>query len=165
MSELYVRVDDRLIHGQIVTAWVKALNIERLIAVDDQIAQNPMMKMLVTVGVPSHLESLVVSKEQLLTVLATPSEKNTLVIFRFARELADVFSVLQTANNINIGNCSKQADAVFTLKGVGVGQMLSFTKLDVEALDKYNDNGVKVIIQQLPNDKAVLWENLKDRRS
>ena len=34
MADLYVRVDDRLIHGQTIVAWCPLLGIKEIIAVD-----------------------------------------------------------------------------------------------------------------------------------
>ena len=35
MGKTYVRVDDRLIHGQTIVAWCPTLNIKQIIAIDD----------------------------------------------------------------------------------------------------------------------------------
>ena len=40
MGQNYFRIDDRLIHGQIVTAWCSHLNIQEIIAIDDTLAGN-----------------------------------------------------------------------------------------------------------------------------
>ncbi|MBF1117164.1 MAG: PTS sugar transporter subunit IIB, partial [Solobacterium sp.] len=37
-GSLFIRIDDRLIHGQIVTTWAKVLNIKKIIALDDALA-------------------------------------------------------------------------------------------------------------------------------
>jgi mannose/fructose/N-acetylgalactosamine-specific phosphotransferase system component IIB len=159
MSKLYVRIDDRLIHGQIVTSWVKTLDIKRIIAIDDTIAGNEMMKSIVTMGVPSHIESLVIKKSQLVDYL--DSDKVTLIIVRFARDLDSLFEYLKDAVHINIGNCSKQANPVLTTKAKGVGQLLSFTQEDVDALDRYDNYGTEVIAQQLPMDKITTWKHIE----
>ena len=51
-----IRIDDRLIHGQVVVGWVKALNIDRLVVVNDAIAKNSMQKTLMEMAVPSGLK-------------------------------------------------------------------------------------------------------------
>ena len=48
MADLYVRVDDRLIHGQTIVAWCPLLGIKEIIALDDVSAQNPMLKTIMT---------------------------------------------------------------------------------------------------------------------
>lgn len=42
-GSLFIRIDDRLIHGQIVTAWAKVLNIKKIIALDDALAVSEML--------------------------------------------------------------------------------------------------------------------------
>lgn len=47
-----IRIDDRLIHGQVVVGWVRALNIERLVVANDSIAANAMQRTLMEMAVP-----------------------------------------------------------------------------------------------------------------
>lgn len=51
-----IRIDDRLIHGQVVVGWVKALEIQRLVVVNDAIAANAMQKTLMEMAVPAGLK-------------------------------------------------------------------------------------------------------------
>ena len=44
MGKVYVRVDDRLIHGQTVLAWCPTLSIQEIIAIDNDSASNPMLR-------------------------------------------------------------------------------------------------------------------------
>jgi len=50
------RIDDRLIHGQVVVGWVRALKIERLVVANDTIASNAMQRTLMEMAVPSGLK-------------------------------------------------------------------------------------------------------------
>ena len=38
------RIDDRLIHGQVVTAWIRRYPINCILIVDDELAQNRLME-------------------------------------------------------------------------------------------------------------------------
>ena len=55
MSIVLVRVDDRLIHGQVVVGWVQALGVQRLVLVDDQVAANEWERELYRLSVPAGL--------------------------------------------------------------------------------------------------------------
>ena len=46
MAVKMIRIDDRLIHGQIVAAWVKSLSIKRIWIVDDGVAKDTLSPML-----------------------------------------------------------------------------------------------------------------------
>ena len=44
-KKLAVRVDDRLIHGQVVTQWVKVFHAQKIVVIDDQVAIDKMQKL------------------------------------------------------------------------------------------------------------------------
>ncbi|NLC54480.1 MAG: PTS sugar transporter subunit IIB [Erysipelothrix sp.] len=162
MANLHVRIDDRLIHGQIVTAWAKSLNIKRVIAIDDDIANNEMVQGIMLMGIPKDYRPQVVTLETAIKILSEQLDsKNILLITRFAKNLRTIKDYIKTAQEVNIGNCSKQSDSVYISKGIGVGQVLSFSQADVDVLDELHNEGIKVIFQQMPSDKVIDWPTLK----
>lgn len=88
MADLYVRVDDRLIHGQTIVAWCPLLGIKEIIAVDDVSAQNPMLKTIMTMGVPGTYKTNIVTREEANTLLKEPTKSNRLVIVKRPEVLA-----------------------------------------------------------------------------
>ncbi|MGM9972724.1 MAG: PTS system mannose/fructose/N-acetylgalactosamine-transporter subunit IIB [Clostridiaceae bacterium] len=161
MAKVYVRVDDRLIHGQIVTAWCSTLKIQEIIAIDDNLASNPMMKAIMTLGVSSQYSPKVVTSEEAKKILKTVTNKNRLVITRFGRNLLEIQEEILNSEHINIGNCSKQEGAKYNIRGIGISQVLSFTEEDKIAFDRLSEVGIKIICQALPQDKKRTWEELK----
>ena len=162
MCDLHIRIDDRLIHGQIVTAWVKTLGTERIIAIDETMANNPLMKSIMTMGVPSNIKASIVTTEEARTLLKDNTKK-TLVVVRFARNLLPLIEELSNAKHVNIGNCSKQEKEAFNYRGgVGVGQLISLTSDDVDTLNAFANRNISVIMQQIPTDKRVSWEDIKE---
>ena len=57
----FVRVDDRLIHGQVVTGWTRTKGINFILAVDDEIAANKMQVRLMKMATPPGVKSEVMS--------------------------------------------------------------------------------------------------------
>lgn len=55
MSVLLFRVDERLIHGQVVVAWGAQLNPERIIVVDDELAGSDWEQELYSLGLPPEI--------------------------------------------------------------------------------------------------------------
>ena len=159
---IYIRIDDRLIHGQIVTAWCQALEIKKILAVDDTLAQNDMMKSIMTMGVPEVYQPQIVSMAEAIRFLQQNNfTENLLLLTRFARNLKAFLPVLPQAESINIGNCSKQAEEKYGFRGHGVGNVLSFTEEDYQTLEELEKQGQKVVFQQMPKDKAVDWKTIK----
>lgn len=161
MGKLYVRVDDRLIHGQIVTAWAVTLGINEIIAIDDALAANAVMQSIMTMGVPASYNPRIVSSDEARRLLETATDRNRLVITRFCKNLAEIRSQIQGCEHLNIGNCSKQPEAKYTTRGIGVGQILSFTQQDFDVIEQLSTDGIDIMCQPLPTEKKRSWKDLK----
>ena len=46
------RIDDRLIHGQVVTAWIKQYPINKILIIDDELSRNSLMKRIYVAAGP-----------------------------------------------------------------------------------------------------------------
>ena len=56
MTIKVVRIDDRLIHGQIVQGWLKLIQIDKILVVSDEVAKDEMQKVLLSMAVPSNIK-------------------------------------------------------------------------------------------------------------
>lgn len=56
MSVVLARVDDRLIHGQVVVGWARALEADCLLVANDAVAADPMQRTLLPMAVPPHMK-------------------------------------------------------------------------------------------------------------
>lgn len=161
MGKLYVRVDDRLIHGQIVTSWCHTLAIRQIIAVDDELAQNPMLQSIMTMGVPAQYSPQILTIENAKVLLQQESEKNRLLIVRFCNILAPLREQLKNAEHINLGNSSKLPDTVYQFAR-GAGWYIYLSQADADLLRAMvEEDGVTVISQQLPQEKKIDWQAMK----
>ena len=59
-----VRIDSRMIHGQVMTMWSKTDGINHILAIDDGIAADPFMKDIYMMAVPHTLKVMIVSVEE-----------------------------------------------------------------------------------------------------
>ena len=161
MGKLFVRVDDRLIHGQIVTAWCQTLGIQQIIAVDDELANNPMLQSIMTMGVPAQYSPKIVTVDNARTLLQQENNKNVLLIVRFCHMLKSLREEIKNAENINLGNSSKIPESIFQLaRGVGWYIYLSQSDADLLNLLVEEDKAI-VFSQQLPQEKSLDWAAMK----
>lgn len=56
MNIVLNRVDDRLIHGQILTSWVRKLQVRQILVIDDQLVTDPFMETVLTMSLPPDVE-------------------------------------------------------------------------------------------------------------
>src|SRR3989475_9536141 len=66
MSIALYRIDDRLIHGQVVVGWGKPLNVGFIVLVDDAVRASAWEQELYRMGVPADIEVVFASTEEAL---------------------------------------------------------------------------------------------------
>lgn len=156
MGKIYVRVDDRLIHGQTIVAWCPTLGIKEIIAIDDVSAQNAVLKSIMTMSVPKTYKSNIVTTAQAKELLSKESNGNRLVIVKLPHQLLDIKDEIKGCEQIYLGNMAKRADTTHQLSGATGIFFLS--DQDVSEINGLIQEGFKVSFQQLPNASGVSWD-------
>jgi PTS system mannose-specific IIB component len=155
MGKNYIRVDDRLIHGQTVVAWCPTLGIGEIIGIDDESAKNPTLKSIMLMSVSSRYKSHIVTTAEANELLKEKIEHNRLVIVKSVDRLPLIVENLKGAE-ITLGNISKKNDSVYSLKGAT--GLFYFSKGDVTIIDSLRARGFEVNLQQLPNTAKTGWD-------
>ncbi len=149
MSVELARVDERLVHGQIMTAWVKRFWIQRIMLIDDEIAQDEFMKQLLAMSAPSGVAVEVKSVADAAEDLKTESGEKTLLLFK---EIQGALALVQQGyamKELNIGNIGS------TPARKAITREVYISEEEKEMLRKLNAAGVKSYIQKLPQDNRV----------
>ena len=160
MGKLYVRVDDRLIHGQTIVAWCPTLRIEEIIAVDDASAQNPVLKSILTMGVPKNYVTNVVTTAEANALLEEKSDKNRLVIVKVPEKLGELGDNISDCEQLILGNMAKRPDTVHKISGAT--GIFYLSDADVKLLDNLAERGMDIVFHQLPNASKVTWKAFKE---
>ncbi|SFM13143.1 PTS system mannose/fructose/N-acetylgalactosamine-transporter subunit IIB [Pelosinus propionicus] len=143
-----VRIDDRLIHGQIVMAWCKAITIERIVVIDDEVALDSIRKMLFEAVAPPGIAVSILNVLQGIESLRTDAfakEKLLILVTSPAAILTLVENGL-VINKVNIGGMSFSKGKTVVTKAV------SISATDKQAFKELHEQGLKLQIQQLPHD-------------
>lgn len=156
MGNLYVRVDDRLIHGQTIVAWCPTLKIDEIIAIDNVSAKNSMLKSIMTMSVPKIYKADIVTTEQAREILSQESDKNRLVIVKYPELLTKIKDVIKGAECIYLGNMAKREDTNHQMSGATGIFFLS--DKDIDEINALVNEGFKVTFHQLPNAAGKKWE-------
>lgn len=157
MAKTFVRVDDRLIHGQTIVAWAPTLQIGEIIGIDDVSAANPMLKSILTMGVPKQYVTHIVTTAEAKELLAKESGKNRLVIVKTAHKLTEIKDAIRGCECIYLGNLAKRDDT--TRQMAGATGIYFFSDKDVEELNALTAEGFEVTFQQLPSTAPKSWES------
>ncbi|AIN47371.1 PTS mannose transporter subunit IIAB [Candidatus Palibaumannia cicadellinicola] len=151
MTIILARIDDRLIHGQIVTRWTKETNVKRIIVVNDQVAADTMRKILLTQVAPPGVTAHVVDVAKAIRVYNNPKYANDRVMLLFTNP-TDVLRMVEggvSLPTINIGGMA------FCHGKTQINNAVSVDDKDITAFKKLNECGIKLEVRQVPSDTPL----------
>jgi PTS system mannose-specific IIB component/fructoselysine and glucoselysine-specific PTS system IIB component len=157
VSVTLYRIDDRLIHGQVVVGWGQPLGVEFIVLVDDEVRASEWEQELYRMGVPPHVAVVFASVdeavEQLPAWRADPRK-----------------GIVLTGDIASMAALSRRADgavAEVNLGGIhyreGRKERLRYVYLsdaEGEALQQLAATGVAVSAQDVPTGRRVALEEL-----
>ena len=144
------RVDERLIHGQVMTAWVKKCWIKKIILVDDELASDDFMKEVLALSAPSGVKVEVRSVEDTLqTINSSDSDESTLLLFKEVKFAYELYKVGYDLKELNIGNIGSSPIRK------AITNQVYMSEEEKAMCREMNDKGVYVYIQKLPQDSQV----------
>jgi mannose/fructose/N-acetylgalactosamine-specific phosphotransferase system component IIB len=103
INKVIFRVDDRLIHGQVIEGWVKYLKLKNLILVNDRIVNDNLQKMIYSSIVPADCNLNISGKDDFIRNIEKFIKDKTMIILESVRELYELRNILKSDYYINIG--------------------------------------------------------------
>ncbi|VQY84789.1 PTS system transporter subunit IIB [Streptococcus pneumoniae] len=153
MSIEFVRIDDRLVHGQVVTTWLKKYDIEQVIIVNDRISEDKTRQSILKISAPVGLKIVFFSVKRFVEVLnSVPIKKRTMLIYTNPKDVYDSIEGNLKLEYLNVGQMSKTEENEKVTGVVALGEE------DKYYFKKIVDKGTRVEIQMVPNDKVTMLE-------
>lgn len=156
MEISFVRIDDRLIHGQVATVWTKESGCNRIMACSDEVAADSLRKQLVIQVAPPGIKAYVVPIEKAIEAYKDPKYDSFKTLFLFTNP-NDVLRMVEGGvdiKSVNVGGmCYKEGTKQIT-------NALCMSDADIEAFKKLNEKGIELEVRKLAKDTKI---NLMDR--
>jgi PTS system mannose-specific IIB component len=150
------RIDDRLIHGQVVEGWVNYLKATWLIVADDAVAGNPVQRSIMEIAVPEGLKVFIGTVDEVCRRLRTPGLAGERVILLFSRP-RDVVRYLDAGEACAILNIGGMRQVPGKRKVLDV---LALDDADLAALREILRRNVRVEVQTVPTERPRPLERL-----
>ncbi|EMG27204.1 Fructose-specific phosphotransferase enzyme IIB component [Listeria fleischmannii 1991] len=153
---IHVRIDERLIHGQVATMWTNTIKATRIMIVDDGVVKSEIEKTALKTAVPSGVKlSILTSQGAIKNILADKYiGQKVFLIVKNPRVLKELVDGGVTLPQINVGNMSTKKDSKQIKKSVSV------TEEDLENFDYFVKKGIKLTAQMVPSEEEVPFQNL-----
>jgi mannose/fructose/N-acetylgalactosamine-specific phosphotransferase system component IIB len=148
MSVVLARVDDRLVHGQVVEGWVPHVSADIVVVASDKIFLDQGRCRLLTLIVPEHLGVMIVPLRKLAKLLHDMIASNIVLLFE---DLGDVLAVLEMGvalDRINVGNLHHLRG------GIEVTPSVYLNRKDFEMVRNLSGKGIKVEAREVPGSKS-----------
>ncbi|WP_313151379.1 mannose/fructose/sorbose PTS transporter subunit IIA [Enterococcus sp.] len=142
------RVDSRLLHGQVATAWTKSVNPSRIIVVSDAVAKDDLRKKLIEQAAPPGVKANVIPVDKMIEVSKDPRFGNTKALLLFENP-QDVLRAVEGGVDITEVNVGSMAHSVGK---VVVSKVLSMGTDDVKTFEDLKERGIKFDVRKVPND-------------
>lgn len=149
-----LRIDDRLIHGQVATTWTKTLQADSIIVANDEVIHNELQIIALKLAVPVGMKAAIRSVDDAVGLLKNPKSlaMKILVVVNHPKDALRIAqAVPETLEGINIGNYygSKQ---LRTEEKIKLDRNIYLDPEDVDTLKQICSLPVEFTVQMVPHE-------------
>ncbi|WP_421196740.1 PTS sugar transporter subunit IIB [Aeromonas enteropelogenes] len=148
----HIRIDDRLIHGQVATRWVSYYSANRIMVIDDQVSCNDVEKSILRMAAPAGVNTSIISTQTAIENISSGKYEGQRVLV-LAKKPEVIKALVDGGVDIkefNIGNMSNRPDTTQIKRSVSVTEG---EKRDIMSLI---ERGVKITARMVPDDGEEL---------
>ena len=139
-----VRVDHRLLHGQVIFSWTKQLAINYIIIADDKVPNDPLSIMALSIAKPVDCELSIVQFNKVKEIVDRKSDKNIMILVKGPGEAVKLIEKLPEIKEINYGGIAKKSDSKV------YGKAVFLNDLELKDTRTLLENNIKIFVQQVP---------------
>lgn len=149
-----LRVDDRLLHGQVAFLWTKALAIQKIIIANDSVAHDEFMKMTLGMAKPVGVE-LVIEEVKTAALLLKEQKESRQNVMAVVNNLADARKLIEETGyirSLNLGGLRERPHST------RITHAVTFTDEDKKICLELMENGIEVELRAVPENKKMLLD-------
>jgi len=160
MAEIQmVRVDFRLIHGQVITKWIRQTSANRIVIINDVLAADEFMKSIYVMAAPANVEVEIYSVNTAIE-LWNKNQMGGGKLFVLFKDIETTFRTIKGGipiKDIQIGGL-----------GAGPGRVavfgpITFNGDDVDLLKELEEEGCHVYLHQVPDEPKMEFKKALER--
>lgn len=160
-----LRIDDRLIHGQVAMTWTRQLKVQGIIVANDEAAGDNTQKMALKMAVPSGIKVLIKPVDEAIRVLNYPkaSKMRILVLTRTVKDALKIRKNVGEIEFLNLGNVGR-FDGIDVSEKQIITSTIMLTEEELKAANELAELDPKFCMQQVPNDEQKLVKDVLEKR-
>ena len=143
------RIDDRLIHGQVMTAWMKIMPAKKIIIVDNKVANDDFMISVLELAAPQGVKVEVLNEEKAAERLRKGLTVPTIILAKSPYAYKALIDNDIYLPAINIGGMGMSNGRKTLFKNIAV------TDEERGILKEFLNKGIEVKIQIIPAERVI----------
>ena len=151
MAEIkLVRVDYRLIHGQVVARWLKVCPVRRIVLVDDVLGSDEFMSDIYKMAVPKGTDVDIVTIDK--------ADNTDDTVFLISKDIETCLKLVEKGVElpaINVGAVPNEEGRKLITTGVAISQK------ELDMLEELNSKGIEITVQPMPEISAISFDAVK----
>lgn len=152
-----VRVDNRLIHGQVVEAWLPYLKVAKVVVADDEAAESPLVRAAMGLAVQSEVEVQISRLRDVDFPRLSDDPRKTLLLVRDVQGVVEAKERGLKVGHLNLGNVHYASGRKQVSPSVFLNQD------EVRALEELAHAGMEIEIRGVPNEKPLSLGEIEER--
>jgi PTS system mannose-specific IIB component len=156
MSIALARIDNRLIHGQVLEAWVPHIHADCIVVANNPVATATFQRVLMEAAVPRGIKVLIATVEEAVQILQSEelAQRRVLLLFANSEDALRAHRLGLELASLNLGNMHAAEGKVrFTCT-------IALDQHDIENLQALEEEGVRIVSQCVPADRQQNWHRL-----
>lgn len=146
---ILTRIDDRLIHGQVMTAWIKNKKADQVVIVDDGTANDEYMIEVLEMAIPEEIAIGIFTKEEGVQFFEQGLDAPTILLVKGPEVLNYLVDHGIKIDEVDVGGMGARKDRSVLYKNI------STSEEENKAFKALLDKNVNVFIQVMPQDKPA----------
>jgi len=148
----FARVDSRLVHGQIIEAWLPFLDARALVVANDELAEDELRQQIMSIAIPLGVDIHFsrVNAAAALLYGKDLAHKDALALFSSCRDACRAFDAGLAFTRLNLGNLHYGPGKKQICQHIALG------KEDEDCLEHLRGKGVVLDYRCIPNDPVEL---------
>ncbi len=156
MSIVLARVDSRLVHGQVLEAWVPSVKADCIVVANDRVAANSFQRTIMQAAVPSSIKLIIGTLNETSQILSSADllKKRVLLLFDNSCDALRARQLGVSYNKLNLGN-------MHSAEGTNrYSCTIALDQKDIQTLNQIEEQGVTIVSQCVPSDREQSWRKL-----
>ena len=151
---LLARIDDRLIHGQVMTSWVRFVKSKNILIIDDETYHDTFIRSFITMVVPRGIQIQVLDTKAGIAYLRDYDGAGLVLLAKYPQTFYLLLEGGIELHEIIIGGMGARENRKVLYKNICASDE------ELEVLKKLYHSGISVKIQIVPEEKGIPLDRL-----